>query len=159
MTTTDRVAEFLSQKTIAVCGVSRDSKKTANFIYRKLRGEGYGVVPVNRNATTVEGDPCYHDLSSIPTRPQAVIIVTRPADSVVIARECADLGIKYVWMHNGIVAKESSVSGEAVAICRSHHIHPITAGCPAMYCRHADAGHRFFRWLFKVTGRIPRNAD
>jgi predicted CoA-binding protein len=48
--------DFLAHKYIAVVGVSRTQNKAANLIYRKLRTEGYKVVAVNPNSTTVEGD-------------------------------------------------------------------------------------------------------
>jgi len=42
--------DFLAQKHIAVAGVSRDTKRSANFIYKKLRSLGYSVFAVNPNA-------------------------------------------------------------------------------------------------------------
>ncbi|MBZ0089879.1 MAG: CoA-binding protein, partial [Thermoanaerobaculia bacterium] len=41
------VAEFLQGRRIAVAGVSRDPKQTANVVFRKLRDSGYEVVAVN----------------------------------------------------------------------------------------------------------------
>jgi len=48
------VAEFLSGKRFAVAGVSRSPTQAANAVYRKLRGSGFEVFPVNPNATEVE---------------------------------------------------------------------------------------------------------
>ena len=56
------VAAFLSGKRFAVAGVSRNPQQTANFIYRKLRGCEFEVVPVNPNASEVEGVQCYRNL-------------------------------------------------------------------------------------------------
>ena len=62
----EAATEFLSNRRIAVTGVSRDPKgHGANFVYQRLRERGYQVFAVNPNADEVEGDPCYHDLKTI----------------------------------------------------------------------------------------------
>ena len=62
---------------------------------------GYEVFAVNPNADEVEGDRCYHHLSEIPGGVDGVVIGTRPERAENTMRECADLGIKHVWMHRG----------------------------------------------------------
>lgn len=148
--------DFLAQKRIAVAGVSRDEKKTGNLIYRKLRSEGYQVFALNPYATTLEGGPCYPDLKSIPEKVDGVVIVTKPEATLQIVKECAELGIPRVWMHDGIHSMGTSVSQEAVEFCRQHGITAIPGGCPMMYCAHADFGHRIMRWMQGVTGGLPR---
>ena len=78
MTTTLRAAadEFLSQKVIAVAGVSRDPKQPANLIYRRLRDSGHEVYAVNPNATEVEGAHCWPDVGSLPEVPDGVVVAT-----------------------------------------------------------------------------------
>jgi len=148
--------DFLTHEYIAVVGVSRDKSKTANFIYRKLRSEGYHVFAVNPNATIVEGDACYLNLKAIPIKPDGVIIVTKPEITDQVVRDCAELGITRVWMHKGMDSKGTSVSSEAVSFCRNKGIAVIPGSCPMMYCRHADIGHRFMRWLQSITGKLPK---
>src|SRR5262245_60375971 len=95
-------AEFLAKKRIAVTGVSRTPKDHgSNVVYRRLRDRGYQAFAVNPNAERVEGDQCYHDLKSIPGGVEAVVIATRPETAETTMRECAELGITYVWMHCG----------------------------------------------------------
>jgi predicted CoA-binding protein len=148
--------DFLAQKYIAVVGVSRDSKRAANFIYKKLRSIGYSVFAVNPHAANVEGDVCYPNLKSVPVKPDGVVIVTKPEVTNTVVRECEELGIERVWMHKGIDQKAGSVSDDAVDFCRKHHITIIPGGCPMMYCRHADFGHRLFRWLFTLSKKLPK---
>src|SRR6266704_1625440 len=105
-------SEFLASKRVAVTGVSRQPKgHGSNVVYQRLRARGYEVFAVNPNADEVEGDPCYQDLRSIPGGVEAVVIGTRPEIAEDTMRECADLGIKQVWMHRGPGA--GSVSGAA----------------------------------------------
>ena len=73
-------AEFLAQKRIAVTGVSRSPKDHgANVVYKRLRDRGYTVFAINPNADEVEGDHCYHDLTSVPGGVEGVVIGTSPA--------------------------------------------------------------------------------
>src|SRR5262247_3017151 len=112
---------FLATKRVAVTGVSRTPKTHgSNTIYKRLRERGYEVFAVNPNAAEVEGDRCYPDLSSIPGGVEAVVIGTRPEIGETAMRECAQLGIKHVWMHWG--AGASSVSPAATAYGREHGI-------------------------------------
>jgi predicted CoA-binding protein len=69
-------------------------------VYQRLRERGYEVFAVNPNADEVEGDPCYHDLRSIPGGAEAVLIATRPEIAEETMRECADLSINHVWMRH-----------------------------------------------------------
>ncbi|MCX7783943.1 MAG: CoA-binding protein [Meiothermus sp.] len=145
--------DFLAQKNIAVVGVSSTKDDAANAIYRKLRAEGYKVFAVNPKATTLEGDPAYPDLKSISERVDAAVIVTRPEVTEQIVEQCASLGIRRVWMHKGM---GSSVSEKAVAYGRSKGLTVIPGGCPMMYGRTADFGHRCIRWFMDLTGGIPK---
>ena len=97
-----RRSRIPGRKRVAVTGVSRDAEDHgSNVVYKRLRERGYEVFAVNPNADEVEGDRCYHDLSSIPGGVDAVVIGTRPERAEETMRECAELGIKHVWMHRG----------------------------------------------------------
>ena len=43
----------------------------------------------------------YHHLSEVPGGVDGVVIGTRPERAEGAMHECADLGIKHVWMHRG----------------------------------------------------------
>src|ERR671910_643945 len=125
-------SDFLSNKRIAVTGVSRKpASHGSNVVYQRLRDRGYEVFAVNPNAEEVEGDTCYHDLGSIPGGVDAVVIGTRPELAEATMRECADLGIKHVWMHRGPGA--GSVSPTATRWGRERGITVIDGGCPCMF--------------------------
>lgn len=84
-------------------GVSRHPKDHGgNVVYTRLRERGHEVFAVNPNADEVEGDACYHDVTSIPDGVDAVVIATRPATAAATMRECAELGISHVWMHRAV---------------------------------------------------------
>jgi predicted CoA-binding protein len=150
---TEAAAEFLANQRIAVTGVSRNPKRHgSSVVYQRLRERGYEVFAVNPNADTVEGDPCYKDLRSIPGGVQAVLIGTRPELAEDTMAECAELGIKQVWMHRGPGA--GSVSAAATGYGRRHGICVIDGGCPLMFGPTADFGHKLMRLLY--ASHVPK---
>jgi uncharacterized protein len=151
----EAASEFLANKRVAVTGVSRQPKNHgSNVVYQRLRGRDYEVFAVNPNADEVEGDPCFHDLRSIPGGVDAVVIATRPETAEVTMRECADLAIKHVWMHRGPGA--GSVSEAAADYGRQRGIAVIDGGCPCMFDPTADFGHKAMRVVLTLTGNVPK---
>jgi predicted CoA-binding protein len=151
----EAASEFLANRRVAVTGVSREPQNHgSNVVYRRLRERGYETFAVNPNANEVEGDTCYHDLLSIPGDVEAVVIGTRPEIAQEAMRECAELGIKHVWMHRGPGA--GSVSEAAATYGREHGITVIDGGCPCMFDPTADVGHKLMRFVFTLNGNVPR---
>ena len=151
----DAASEFLAKRRIAVTGVSRDpGAHGSNVVYQRLRDRGYEVFAVNPNAQEVEGDTCYPDLGSIPGGVDAVVIGTRPERAEATVRECTELGIKHVWMHRSF--GKGSVSDAAADYGRGRGIEVIDGGCPCMFEPTADAGHKVMRFVFTLTGKVPR---
>ena len=152
----DAAETFLDHRRIAVTGVSRSAKDHgANVVYQRLRDRGYDVFAVNPNADTVEGDRAYHDLHEIPGGVDGVVIATAPDKAEATMRECAELGIRHVWMHRG--PGPGSVSAEAAAYGRAHDITVIDGGCPCMFGPTADRGHKLMKGVLTLTHNVPRH--
>lgn len=150
---TEVAEEFLGSKRIAVTGVSRNPQgHGGNVVHQRLRDRGYEVFPVNPNAEDIAGEQCYHDLKSIPGGVDAVVIATRPEVAEATMRECAELGIRYVWMHRSF--GPGSVSAAATEYGRRHGITVIDGGCPLMFSPASDPGHRVMRWLCHLPKQV-----
>src|SRR6188508_320378 len=127
----EAATDFLTCHRIAVTGVSREPKEHgANIVYTRLKERGYEVFAVNPNTDTVEGDPAYPDLTSIPGGAEAVVIATRPERAEATVREAANLGMTRVWMHGSVGG--SSVSPSATSLGRQLGMVVIDGGCPLM---------------------------
>jgi len=151
----DAAAAFLANRRVAVTGVSRTPQNHgSNAVYRRLRERGYQVFAVNPNAQQVEGDRSYPNLQAIPGGVDAVVIATRPEAAVDTMRECAELGIKQVWMHRGI--GPGSVSAAATTYGRERGIAVIDGGCPLMFGPTADLGHKVIRFIYAAN--VPKQA-
>jgi hypothetical protein len=151
------VQDFLAQKKIAVVGVSDKRETGCNLAYHKFKETGYAIYAVNPRLTTFEGAPCYPDLKSIPEKPDAVFILANPTVTEQIVQQCVDLGIEHVWMHcmmgtkPGLVAGMTSVSQEAVRMCRENGIAVIPGACPNQFLK-PDFGHAMMRVMFRTFG-------
>jgi predicted CoA-binding protein len=152
----EAITDFMKQRRIAVAGVSRSRTEAANTIYRKLRDSGYQVFPVNPRAAALEDAACYPELAAIPGGVDAVVVATHPEASLGVVRQCADLGIKHVWLHRSFGS--GSVSDAAVSLCRERGIEVIPGGCPMMFCAPVDVGHKCMRWFLRLTGGMPKAA-
>ena len=156
VTIADATSDFLAQKRIAVAGVSRTAAgHGGNVVYKRLKDRGYAVFAVNPNADKLEGDPCFHDLASIPGGVDAVVIATAPDVAADVARQAHELGITRVWMHRSFGG--GSVSQEATDYCKANGMTAIAGGCPLMYGPTSDTGHRCMRWFISLMGGIPKN--
>jgi len=151
------VEDFLAQKKIAVVGVSEKRETGSNMAYKKFKENGYQVFPVNPRISEFEGVPCYPDLKSIPEKPEAVFILASPKVTDHIVQECVDLGVKHVWMHcmmgtrPGLAQSMTSVSQDAVEMCRENGIQVIPGSCPNQFLD-PDFGHKIMRGMWGLFG-------
>lgn len=152
LTHQELVQDFLAQKRIAVCGLSRTKDSGAGAIYLKLRNNGYQVFPVHPVADVFHGDQCYPNLGAIPGGIDAVFIMNSPDVTEKIVDEAIKLGIKRVWMHNNTLAGPS-VSEAAVARCHEANVNVISVGCPMMFLE-PDFFHKGMRWMLRATRRM-----
>lgn len=158
------VQDFLAQKEIAVVGVSDKRETGCNLGYRRFKEAGYTVRAVNPHLTAYDGAPCYPDLKSIPERPDAAFILANPRVTEQIVRECVDLGIMHVWMHcmmgtkPGLASGMTSVSQDAVRLCRENGIAVIPGACPNQFLK-PDFGHAMMRVIFRGLGFLKVSQD
>lgn len=148
------VAEFLTHRSFAVAGVSRDPRQPANAIFRRLLASGYEVVPVNPRAAQVEGVRCYPDLGAVPGPLDGVVVASPPEASLDLVRQAANHGVSRIWFHRSV--GDGSVTPEAVRECEVQGLSCIVGGCPLMYCEPVDPFHRCMRWVLGWAGRVPR---
>ncbi len=156
------VKDFLAQRKIAIVGVSDKRETGCNSNYLKFKNAGYQVYAVNPHISMYSGAPCYPDLKSIPEKPDAVFILANPKVTDDIVRQCVELGIKHVWMHcmmgtkPGLAASMTSVSREAVEMCKANGIAVIPGTCPNQFLK-PDFGHGMMRMMWRTFGFLSVN--
>ncbi len=153
MASKQAIDSFLSCRHLAVVGVSRDPKDFSRAVFRAFVERGYDAVPVNPAGGEAEGRRSVPRVADVQPPPEAALLMTPPAATAQVVRECAEAGVRRVWMHRG--GGQGAVSAEAIAFCRERGIEVVDGECPFMFLR--DAGwfhgvHRFFR---RLGGRLP----
>lgn len=114
--------DMLAKKVWAVVGVSADSSKFGYKVYRRLKKAGYTVYGINPGLAELEGDKVYHDLASLPERPEVACFVVPPAVTAAQVPECARQGITKLWLQPG------SAGAETLALAGKHELTALQ-GC------------------------------
>lgn len=128
---------FLANKRVAVTGVSRTARgHGSNLVYQRLRQRGYHLFGSTRTPTRSRATAGIRIWGRFPGGVDAIVIGTWPETAENTMHECAELGIKHVWMHRGPGI---------------HHGHRW--GLPMMFGPTADVRHRLMRLMF--GGHVP----
>ena len=150
MTSKTTVEDFISQRTLAIVGVSRSGNKFGNNTFRELTSHGYKLYPIHPEAKTLEGVQAYHDFASLPEKVDGVIIVVPPAQTEKVVREAAAAGIKRIWMQQG------AQSDTAIRFCKENGITEIHGECINMFAHDTASFHKFHRGIWKLFGKLPK---
>lgn len=103
-------------KTIAVVGFSSNPAKAGYYVPAYLKGQGYGIFPVNPNLTEGLGRPAYPALSDVPESVDLVLIFQRSQNVPPFVDQAIAIGAKAVWMQLGIAHAEAAARAEAAGL-------------------------------------------
>jgi uncharacterized protein len=154
MASLDQIRAFLGVKRLAIAGVSRNPNDFSRLLFREFLQRGYNAVPVHPGGGEIEGRTCFVRLQDVVPPVEAVLLMTSPTATEQVARDCAEAGVKYVWMYRA--AGTGAVSGPAVDYCESRGIDVIAGECPMMFFEDTAFLHRLHGLVRKITGRYPR---
>src|SRR5581483_671099 len=101
---------------IAVVGLSHHTDRPAYDVARYLQRNGYRIIPVNPNETTVLGEKAYPDLLSVPERIDIVDIFRRPEYVPEIVQQAIARNAKVVWMQPGAENYDAAEAAEAAGL-------------------------------------------
>ncbi|HET7826467.1 MAG TPA: CoA-binding protein [Anaeromyxobacter sp.] len=121
---------FLRARRIALVGLSRRPNDFSRMVLRELVKRGYDVVPVHPALQEAEGRRCFARVQDVSPPPEAALLLTPPAVTEVVVRDCAEAGVKKVWMHRG--AGAGAASEAAIAFCQANGIALVRDLCPFM---------------------------
>jgi len=104
-------------KTVAIVGISRDSRKDSYIVAEYLKSKGYDIIPINPFADEILGKKCYKSLQDMPEDLQKkteIVDVFRPSKDVpTIVDQAIELRKKNgkpdaIWMQLGIINEEAA---------------------------------------------------
>ena len=113
----DLVEEQLrNSKTIAVVGLSDNPDRTSYQVSKYMQSQGYRIIPVNPMIQEALGETSYPDLKSVPEPIDMVDIFRRSELVAPVVDEAIEVGVKYIWMQDGVVDPVAAAKAEAVGI-------------------------------------------
>jgi predicted CoA-binding protein len=154
MTTQAQIRNFLGRKRLAVVGVSRNSGDFTRSLFQELLRRQYDVVPVNPDATAIDGLRCYAHVQDIAPPVEGALLMTSPAATEQVVRDCAAAGIRNIWMYRGTGV--GAVSPGALTFCEAEGMQVVAGECPFMFLPETPWFHRFHGFCRKLTGKYPR---
>ena len=96
------IRQLLQARRIAIVGLSNDTSRPSHEIGRYLLEQGYEILPVNPNHSTVLGRRCYRSLAEITDAFDIVNVFRRPGFCEGVTREAIAAGARGVWLQAGI---------------------------------------------------------
>ena len=99
-------------RTIAVVGLSDNPAKPSYYVSEYMQRHGYKIYPVNPTVDNVLGEKSYASLSELPVKPDVVNVFRLPKAIPPIVDEMLALGLKNIWVQQGIINMEAAERAE-----------------------------------------------
>jgi predicted CoA-binding protein len=90
-------------KIIAVVGLSSDAVRPSYSVSRYMQQQGYRIIPVNPNETSVLGESAYASLAEVPGQVDLVNIFRRSDDAARHVDEAIAMGVRAVWLQEEVI--------------------------------------------------------
>lgn len=91
---------------IAVIGATDRPGKYGGIIYRDMKAKGFRVFGVNPYRSTVDGDPCWPTVTSLPEKPTIAVFVVPAKRGLDVLEDCAAAGVENIWLQPGASSPE-----------------------------------------------------
>lgn len=95
-------------RSVAVLGLSPNPSRPSFSVAQGLQAKGYRIVPVRPATDEVLGEKAYPDLESLPELPDIVDVFRAPEHVPEIVDSCIRLGIKRIWLQDGVIHEEAA---------------------------------------------------
>lgn len=150
------ILDFLAHKRIAMVGISRNPADFSARLFEEFCRQGYDMVPVNPAAQEIHARRSYARLQDIQPPVEAALLMTSPEVTEAVVHDCADAGVKSVWMYRS--HGKGAISTPAIEFCQERGIAVVRGECPFMFLPETGAIHRIHGFVRKITGHYPRES-
>ncbi len=103
-------------RSVAVVGLSSNQNRPSFHVAQALQSFGYRIIPVRPMVTEVLGEKAYPDLESLPELPDIVDVFRAPEHVPAIVDSCIKLGVKNLWLQDGVVHEEAALRAKQAGI-------------------------------------------
>ena len=113
----NEIAKLLqTAKTIAVVGLSGSPWRPSFGVTRYMQSQGYRIIPVNPNISESLGEAACERLEDVPEKIDVVNIFRRAEFAGEVVDSAIKLGVRWIWMQEGVVDAEAAARAEAAGI-------------------------------------------
>lgn len=131
------IRELLDRsRTLAVVGLSDDPSRPSFGVTQSMRDMGYRILPVNPTLQEWQGLPAFPTLTAAAAvlgpgeRVDIVNVFRRPAQVDAVVDECIQLGIKALWLQQGVIneaaAERAVAAGMTVVMDRCIYVERVS---------------------------------
>ncbi len=99
--------------TLAIVGATDSPGKYGGIIYRDMKAKGFTVFGVNLSRDSVDGDPCYPSILSLPESPTIAVFVVPAPRGIEVLKDCAEAGVRNIWVQPGAFSSKFKEELEA----------------------------------------------
>ncbi|HZL26588.1 MAG TPA: CoA-binding protein [Acidobacteriaceae bacterium] len=103
-------------RTLAVIGLSDNPSKPSFYVSQYMQQHGFRLLPINPALEAVLGEKSYPSLAALPIKPDIVNVFRLPRFIPAIVDEMLILGLKNLWVQQGILHPEAAARAEAGGI-------------------------------------------
>lgn len=103
-------------RTIAVVGLSPRPNRPSHRVASNLQSFGYRIIPVRPAVTEVLGEKAHGNLRDVPEKIDMADVFRAPEHVDEIVDDCIALGIKALWLQDGVVNEPAALRAQAAGI-------------------------------------------
>ena len=107
---------MLTIRNIAVVGLSPNQDRPSFGVSHAMQELGYRIIPVRPKVNEVLGEQAYPDLASVPHKIDLVDVFRAPEHVPGIVDACIVLGVKYLWLQDGVIHEAAAQRAQAAGI-------------------------------------------
>jgi predicted CoA-binding protein len=85
-------------------------------VAQAMQRHGYRIIPVRPLVSEVLGEKAWPDLESLPALPDLVEVFRAPEHVPAIVDSCIRLGIRRLWLQDGVVHEEAALRAQRAGI-------------------------------------------
>lgn len=105
-----------SIRSIAVVGLSPNTDRPSFRVAQAMQALGYHIIPVRPKVSEVLGEQAYPDLPSVTEQIDLVDVFRAPEHVPEIVEACIKLGVKYLWLQDGVINEAAAERAQAAGI-------------------------------------------
>jgi len=148
--TQQQINRFVSGKTIAIVGASRNEKSFSAEVAKHLKELNYKLWFVNPNYETDEPQNLkVQSIRRLPADVKHLLVLTPATETETVVKQAVEKGMDNIWI------QQKSETSAAIELAQSNKVNLIHHQCIFMFTQPTGM-HKFHYTIKKVFGSLPK---